>query len=288
VNGTVQNDVRGAVFQWIDTSNQAGMVINEDGTYRGNVVADMQLMVAKAIHEGVLGDSTDDVLPTAVNTIHPSVVEWAESPNATFAPIYRCNGDSMHHVVKGIVVIRVEDTRGFEIRNNTIREVENLSLAPFSPCFDFHPGASEENAAQQQMSHVRAISVAATRPFYQSLPSALTGNRITNVDSVHGHVVIGIDVQGDSGGIELRKNHVNLQEGVGPDLSDRFVALRVRSHVDGSSLTLDPDNEWVQEVKNLAAVRRLRRSSLPTDHPPTEWAYGGCPFARGGSIPLAA
>jgi hypothetical protein len=281
VNGTVQNDVRGAVFQWIDIVNRTAMAINEDGTYRGNVVADMQLMVAKAIHEGVLGDSTDHILPTAVNTIHPSVVKWAESLNATFSPLYRCNGDSMHHVVKGIIVVRVEDTRGFEIRNNTIRDVENLSLSPFSPCFDFHPGASDENDAQQQMSHVRAISVAATRPFYQSLWSSLAGNRITDVDSVLGQVVCGIDLQGDSGGTELRGNYVNLQEGVGSDPSDHFVALRVRSHVDSSSLAIHPDNEWVQEVDMEASVRRLRKSRIPTDHPPTEWAYGGCPFARG-------
>jgi len=96
VNGVVQNDARGAVLQWVDTVSGKGLALNHDGTYKGNVVSDMQIMVAKTIHENFLTNS--DLLQTGVTTIDPSVVAWAESSNATFEPKYRCNGDSMHHV----------------------------------------------------------------------------------------------------------------------------------------------------------------------------------------------
>lgn len=96
VDGTVQNDARGAVFQWVDTVTGKGIAMNDDGTYKGNVVADMQVMVAKAIHDGVLNDT--DALQTGVNTIDTSVVEWAANPALTFEPKYRCGGDVMHHV----------------------------------------------------------------------------------------------------------------------------------------------------------------------------------------------
>lgn len=96
VEGKVQNDARGAVFQWVDSVDGKGIALNEDRTYKRNVVADMQIMVARAIHDGTLTDS--DLLQTGINTIDPSVVAWAESANATFKAKYRCNGDSMHHV----------------------------------------------------------------------------------------------------------------------------------------------------------------------------------------------
>lgn len=53
------------------------MSINDDGTYKGNVVADMQIMVAKAIHDETLTDTP--ALQTVHSTIDLELVEWAES-----------------------------------------------------------------------------------------------------------------------------------------------------------------------------------------------------------------
>ena len=163
-NSTVINDVRGAVFQVVDAVDMSLISSFEDGTYKGNVVADLQIMVAKAILEGILDDS-DPLRQTAPNTISPTIIEWAESEDMVFNPSYRCNGDAMHHVNKGIVVIRVEDTEGFQIEGNSISEVKNLSPKPFTKCFDYHAGASDENEGEQQGGNVRGISVAAVRGF---------------------------------------------------------------------------------------------------------------------------
>ena len=161
VNETVQNDARGAVLQLVDFEGN-NLAMAENGLYKGNVVADMQIMVAKAIHEGVLKDTP--LLQTGTNTIDPTIVAWAESSDAFLVPKYRCNGDSMHHVIKGMIVIRVEDTEGFDIQDNVIENVVNLSPPPFPNCTDWHADASSENPSEQQNGNVRGISVAATRP----------------------------------------------------------------------------------------------------------------------------
>jgi hypothetical protein len=75
-------------------------------------------MVAKAIIEGVFDSvQNDPMLITFKNTIPADIVRWAEGiPTGipprppSYEPKYRCNGDAMHHVAKGMVVIRVEQT----------------------------------------------------------------------------------------------------------------------------------------------------------------------------------
>jgi hypothetical protein len=119
-NNTVVVDARGSVFQFINTITNTGIALNTtDGTYIRNVVADSQIMVAKAIKEGWFQKTIGNpLLETNLSTIPESMISWAEgiptssSPpkSPSYDPLYRCNGDSMHHVAKGIVVIRIEET----------------------------------------------------------------------------------------------------------------------------------------------------------------------------------
>jgi hypothetical protein len=67
----------------------------------------------------------------------------------------------MHHVIKGIVVIRIDDCLGFKIQGNHISNVENLSEPPFENCFDYHTTSSENTDSPQQAGNIRAISAAA-------------------------------------------------------------------------------------------------------------------------------
>ena len=69
--------------------------MDENGKYKGNVVSDMQIMVAHAIKLNALNDSPE--LQTKVNSIDEFIIEWAGSGNIPYTPAYRCNGDSMHH-----------------------------------------------------------------------------------------------------------------------------------------------------------------------------------------------
>ena len=100
LNGAVQNDVRGAVLQFIDTVEQTGICVNhQDGTYKRNPLADMQIMVAHAVQRGIFNHTgVPGHLQIATNTIGSDIIDWAMSPTAVLVPPFRCNGDSMHHV----------------------------------------------------------------------------------------------------------------------------------------------------------------------------------------------
>ena len=289
--GSVMNDPRGAVFQLIRSSDNAPIAINEDGTYKGNVVADMQIMVAKAIHEGLLVDTVQ--LQTMVNTINPTIVNWASSGTEVYEPQYRCNGDSMHHVSKGMAMIRVEDAVGFDIRGNTIARVFNLSPPSFDNCFDYHKGANIENseneASLQQGANIRGISIAASTGRVDGR-STLKNNNIQNFNSDEAVVMVGIDIQGKSDSITIKQNRVNLKNGVLENVDDQYIALRLREYSDvPESDIILRNNNLLQEILSMAtemtevdgcAVNGNGRSA--NGEIKSEWKLGespgGCPF----------
>jgi len=288
VDGVVQNDARGGILQLKSSFDNSGIAIDDNGKYIGNVVSDMQIMVAQAIHQGLL-DGTGLQLQT--NTISQEIIDWAGGTDS-YVPKYRCNGDSMHHVSKGIIVIRVEDTKGFTISNNTIDRVKNLSPPPFSNCNDYHQGASLENLNEQQGANIRSVSVAAVRGFTASSSSVIAKNVILNSASENANVIIGIDVQGDSKDIVISKNLVDLDATAGEDLNDKFVALRLREYVDikgKDHIKVQGNNVFEQEIQRVKRrVLRISSNKLTYGHADymndtheIEWKLGGCPFARG-------
>ena len=290
VGGVVQNDARGAVLQFVKSKDPNGfLAIDRDGTYKRNPVADMQMMTAHAIQTGELTSSP--ALQTIVNTISPSLVAWAQSVDAVFDPEYRCNGDSMHHTVKGMVMIRVDDTEGFEVDGNTINNVQNLSNLPFDKCSSYQTGASVEDAEVQQNCNIRIISASAVTGYNGSKSSSIVSNTIINAGSDLGTEVIGIDIQGESDSIHIDFNNVDLATYAGTSPDDQFVALRVREFVESSgpqTIDVGSSNEFAQEVQILN--RRLgdksRRTKLLEAHKHAnqnmgnEWNLGGCPFAK--------
>lgn len=222
-------------------------------------------------------------------------------------------------MAKGTIIIRIEDTVGLDVRNNRISRVKSLSLPPFSPCTDFHAGQSDENPGEHSLGAVRAISVAATRPYDQVKRSSLVDNVIEDVDSEY-YMVCGIDIQGDTSGVEISHNKIDLtgrgskskapkgKHGSGSagamtgksskteaskgqhgsssadedeTSTDKYIGLRIRSHVDGHTIFIDDSNKISQAIVDLAPERRLRRDMFHgSPHGELEWVTGGCPFAR--------
>jgi hypothetical protein len=106
-------DVRGQVFQFYSTLHGNSMTyIEESGHYQGNVLSDAQIMTAHAIQEGLFEptEQQDPFHLTNISTISNDVILWAQGYEPSYVPNYRCNGDVMHHVSKGMVIIRVEET----------------------------------------------------------------------------------------------------------------------------------------------------------------------------------
>ena len=303
VDGVVQNDARGAILQFVSSADGSPISINPDGTYLPNVVSNAQIMVANAIHNGNLTNRPD--LQTGVNTISPQIVDWASNETATFTPTYRCNGDSMHHVSKGNIIIRVEDTEGFEIVDNNITGIKNLSPPSFNVgnCADFHLGASIENANEQQGGNIRGIAVAAVTGFTNNnevngpkQSSLIQGNTIVGASSENSNVIVGIDIQGESSDIEVDFNFVDL-DGIEHDIFEhsKHIAFRCRENVVSNNgrgaVTLGTNNEFEQAIevlnkqgkggtRNLRALQDVHKNVPMPEGFENEWEYGGCPFAR--------
>lgn len=125
--------------------------MDADGKYAGNPVANMQLFVAEAILDDTLRN--DPVLNTGVNTISYHLIEWAKD-GTVLDPYIRCNGDSMHHVGKGIVAIRVEDTMNFSIRNNVSSLLEIFFDLQESDDLNNH-SSSAENLLHRSLPRLR-------------------------------------------------------------------------------------------------------------------------------------
>ena len=225
-------------------------------------------------------------MQTAVNSLNATVIDWASRSDAIYVPSYRCNGDSMHHVNKGIVVIRVEDTDGVIIRKNAIRNVTSFSLAPFDDCFDYHKGAnvenSEDKSSLQQGMNVRGISVGAVSDFEKKgTPSLISNNRMYNFFSEHAKYIVGIDIQGKSDSLSIRNNKIDLMKGTKDDPTDAYIALRVREYsapISDNNIEIQQNNFFAQEVqtmptKPLGCRSKVRKSEWDLGNTP-----GGCPF----------
>ena len=282
VDGAVQNDARGAILQFYDALDEEYIGMDETSsgvyTYTGNANLDAQIMVGKALIAGLLGDN---ILQTNVNSVSLPLVDWAEGVNTSYAPNFRCNGDSMHHVIKGSIMFRVEDCQGFKIKGNTINDVGILSKGPVELCADFHKGASFADGSDRMLADLRGISVAAVSGYDDTLSSgndasSISHNTITNFVSQSANLIVGIDIQGFSEGVEIENNYVDLDSTVGDVAGDKWIGLRIRESA--SAIFVKQNNNFVQ-----GELQESRRK-LPEYHPrpagESEWPNNGCPFGH--------
>ena len=95
-HGCIVNDARGSVFQTVKTfdSENPFLAMDANGRYQGNVVADMQMIVAQAILDGTLTDAPSRQV--GPNSIGSDIISWAKD-GTVLTPQLVCNGDSMHH-----------------------------------------------------------------------------------------------------------------------------------------------------------------------------------------------
>ena len=286
VDGAVQNDARGAIMQFYNALDEVYIGLDESSgqyTYTGNANLDAQIMIGKALNQGLLGDN---ILQTNVNSVGLPLIDWAEGLLPSFAPNFRCNGDSMHHVIKGSVMIRVEDCQGFIIKGNTINDVEIQSKGPVDLCVDFHKGASFADGSDRMLADLRGISVAAVSGYDDGVlrsgndASMIRRNTITNFRSQSANLIAGIDIQGFSEGVGIAKNYVDLDSDVGDVSGDKWVGLRLRESA--SDIFVTQNNDFIQGV--IEEILDESRRKLPEYHPrpagELEWPSNGCPFGH--------
>ena len=111
-----QNDVAGAVLQIAN-------ITNDDGTYKSNELADLQILLAEI--------SLSMGMQLGKNTIDQAVVDWSHNNTSIDTLLeknytYKCNGDSMFHVNKGAIGYRLDGIEGFIMSKSSISKLENL------------------------------------------------------------------------------------------------------------------------------------------------------------------
>jgi len=116
--------------------------------------------------------------------------------------------------------------------------------------------------------------VASFRPF-KGIPgrniNLIEGNTISDADSLFPYYIIGIDVQGDSEGLDIRGNVIDVIPGRGPYNPQRQMGIRVRENVDRRSILIRMNtmDEGVVFPTGDGEKYEPRMES------------GGCPFTRG-------
>ena len=126
----IQNDVVGSVLQTQNyylnnEGKKVPLTINDEGIYIGNIVSNIQLLVAKAIHL----DIPFNGLSVSVNSIKQDTIEWVENAMKIKDTelYYIFQGDTMHHVIKGVIAFRLDTIYNTEIRNVFIQNIDNLT-----------------------------------------------------------------------------------------------------------------------------------------------------------------
>jgi len=111
-----QVDTSGAVLQ-ID------YVTDKDGKYKKNVLADLQLEIGNI--------SLNHAITLGTLNITHDIVDWyldgADISNVMKKGyIYKCNGDSMFHVNKGVIGLRLEGVKHLTVKRLKIYKIQNF------------------------------------------------------------------------------------------------------------------------------------------------------------------
>lgn len=225
LNRNIQNDVVGSVLQTQNyyiskTGEKVPLTINEQGIYTGNIVSNIQLIIAKAIHKGI----TFGNLSTSVNSINSETITWVENQiQLKYTKLYYIfQGDTMHHVIKGVIALRLDCLSYSCLKNITIENISNetdrkrilyddligINEEDISSEFiniynDYKNGIKPSHKgatyATNQSSYVRGISFANSHS--NKLENVKINNLISNVGEV-----IDIDYHNDIRTIKIFNN----------------------------------------------------------------------------------
>lgn len=210
--GAAVIDPVGAVFQIknthpLDASVPVTLSSLDDSVarYTGNVVANAQLLVAKAALQGAFAATRE--LDVSRLSIGADIVQWAESGaplDTLFAGAgavdgYVCNGDSMFHVNKGVIGFKIDATQHAELVNIEAHAIANYGQPGSTLCGDYSLGKSHPAATLRGYggADTRGVSLAG------STHVQLRGARLEDVYSASGEAV-GIDVHVRSSHIDIR------------------------------------------------------------------------------------
>jgi len=277
-------DPIGAVWQLQNRhpDSNAFLTIKRTGDgdeYAGNIVANAQALVAKAIH---LGDFADSSLDVSRNSITPQMIRWVEASSgfehlaniSAAGTEYLCNGDSMFHVNKGVIGYNLSAVDFALLSNASVLGLKNLGDPGSSLCGDYSDGLSHPKATLAGYGGAGARGYAIAGANWVSLRNA----RVNNLSAVAGNASA-VDIITDSQNLSLNQLKVeNLSAGLGADSEAGFsgfngpnpipTAVAVRVGVDTKGVKVK--RLCTQDLQGYGGAQDLLDSSNKAT------VHGGC------------
>ena len=211
-------DPIGAAFMLMnDPNGKANTLMDADGDgsylndpYKGNVLANAQLIVAKAAEVGYFDRSFLDISRLSIG---PEIVEWAESgaPLSHLRPSYDegwiYNTDTMVHVQKGTIPFKIDGLEGAELKNVSAKNVRSYGLPGSTAGGDYDKGFGAQTLPGYNGTAVRGFTFAGSKDVV--VKNAKVDDLISDYGPVYGYQVLT-----DSEGIEIYNAKVgNLSAG---------------------------------------------------------------------------
>ena len=202
------NDPVGALFQIFNKYINDDYITIEsyqnDHVYIGNPISNAQAFVGKAIINKLFDGSSFDVSRNKINHI---IITWIESyklnnygllSNLTnMQGVSRlCGGDSMFHVNKGLVAVKIDGTHNFDIENCNIQHIENYGKFENIDCDQNNRNHPSATLDEYQGSNTRGFS------FSGSHIGSLKNSYVEMIHSSYGKS-IAYDILQDSNKIDI-------------------------------------------------------------------------------------
>ena len=166
-------DPVGAAFMLLNNPNGKANTLLDDGDgnslddpYKGNVLANAQLIVAKAAEAGYFDKSSLDISRLSIGT---DVVEWAESgePLSALRPSYEegwiYNTDTMVHVQKGTIPFKIDGVEGAELTDVSATNVKSFGLPGSTLGGDYEKGFDKQTLTGYNGTAVRGFTFAGSK-----------------------------------------------------------------------------------------------------------------------------
>jgi hypothetical protein len=127
----------------LDPTNAAFRILEvtaSDGTYSGNVLTDLQIAFAAAVH------AAGSKLPAGAAgklSITPDLVTWATTPGMPLTDLfklpgktykYKCSSDPMLHLAKGNIGFRLDGVRSFVMERCSLKKLINTGYLGSTIC----------------------------------------------------------------------------------------------------------------------------------------------------------
>lgn len=279
-------DPIGAVFPMMNRHPDTGAFItvvphnnNTQFTYKGNVLANAQAIVAKA---ALAGEFSNSFLDISRLNITEDIIKWIEGDEGLAVSLfddesdYLCNGDTMFHVNKGVIGFKMDGAENVTVENTSVQNLKNWGEIGSELCGNYtksHPKATLKGYGGTV---VRGYSVAGSKNVL------IKDSFAVDLGSVSGPVIV-FDVLTDSHAVEINNSSADsissgtiFQANGGPNRVPDAIGVHVSA--DATDVTLKRLSFSNFQASNGGSVDTVSASAALTNSSsdPGSSSGGGC------------